>query len=96
MNHIEYIGCNLKQLLDEEIVRYILRVFIDCVQHFRILLESLSVEFLVCVDFVAFCLKDPTQGLGVHVVYIAFMKLKRIVVVLEYFIVVYLREVLAK
>lgn len=85
---VEDVGGDFEQLLDELFIGEVRGAGVDSSQHVGIATECLILELLVGVDLVALGFKDPAQGLGVHVVDVAFVELERIAVVLEYLVIV--------
>ena len=85
---VEDVGCDLEQELNQDFVGEVFGVSVEVLQELRVALEGLLLELRVCVDFIAFGLQDPAQGLGVHVVDILLVQLERIHRVLEHLVVV--------
>ena len=96
MDAIEDIGCYLQQFLYEEVFRYFAGLFIDIIQHLSISLEGLLLKLFISIDLVALSFKNPAECLRIHVVNIALIKLERIGRVIEYSLVVNLREMFAE
>lgn len=90
MNAVKDIGCYLKKLLNEGLIRKFTRVVIDFLDHLVVALEGLTLELLVSVDLVTLGLKNPAESFRIHVVDVALAEFEGIAVVLEHFVVVYL------
>lgn len=85
---VEDVRCDLEKLLNESLVGEFAGVVVDLLDHFVVALECLALELLVGVDLIAFCLEDPAERLGIHVVDVALAEFEGIAVVLEDFVVV--------
>jgi hypothetical protein len=69
---------------------------INALEEFSITFVGLFLKFFIYIDLIAFGLENPTESLRVHIVNVILVEFKGVCLVLEDFIIIDLREVLAK
>jgi hypothetical protein len=56
------------------IVCELIRLGIDQLEHLSIPLKGFFLKLLVCIDLIAFGLKNPAKSLGIHIINVVLMQ----------------------